>query len=141
VLPLPQIELPGEAAEAADAELMARAKFAGIYESQVRARIMRAWAVPAEPAPKPDFSCLVQIRQQRDGRMRDVALVLDKCEGSSVWQQSLVNAIQVASPPPAPSHPSAFADTFSLEFYSSAEEKVSMALVVTAKSFLLTSTQ
>src|SRR6185369_6474014 len=50
VLPLPQIELPGEAAEAADAELMARAKYAGIYESQVRARIMRAWALPAEPA-------------------------------------------------------------------------------------------
>jgi hypothetical protein len=123
--PLPQIEIPGEAADGADSELMARAKFAGIYESQVRARIMRAWELPNEPAPEPDFSCLVQIRQQRDGRVREVALVLDKCQGSPAWQQSLVDAIQVASPLPAPPHPSAFVDTFSLVFHSSAATKVS----------------
>jgi hypothetical protein len=120
VLPLPQIEIPGEGAEAAEAELMARAQFAGIYESQVRARIMRAWALPDEPAPEPDFSCLVQIRQQRDGRVREVALILDKCGGSPAWQQSLVDAIQVASPLPAPPHPSAFVDSFSLVLHASA---------------------
>lgn len=119
-LPLPPIELPGEAAEDLDAQLMARAKFAGIYESQVRARIERAWELPAEPAPEPDFSCLVQIRQQQDGRVKEVSLVLAQCEGSPAWQQSLVNAIQVASPLPAPPHPSAFIDTFALVFHSSA---------------------
>jgi hypothetical protein len=46
--------------------------------------------------------------------------VLNKCEGSLSWQQSLVNAIQAASPLPAPPHPSAFVDRFSLVFHSSA---------------------
>ncbi len=99
---------------------MAWSQFAGIYESQVRARILRAWALPAEPAPEPEFSCLVQIRQQSDGRVREVALVLNKCEGSAAWQQSLVDAIQAASPLPAPPHPSAFVDNFSLVFHARA---------------------
>jgi len=120
ILPLPLIELPGEATADVDAELMARAQYAGIYESQVRARIMRAWEVPNEPAPEPDFSCLVQINQQPGGRVTEVALVLNKCDGTSSWQQSLVNAIQAASPLPAPPHPSAFVDRFSLVFRSSA---------------------
>jgi hypothetical protein len=117
-MPLPPIEIPGEAAEELDAQLMARASFAGMYESQVRARIERAWDLPDEAAPEPDFSCLVQIRQQRDGRVKEVALVLAKCAGSPAWQQSLVNAIQTASPLPAPPHPSAFVDTFSLVFHA-----------------------
>jgi hypothetical protein len=120
ILPLPPIELPGEAIAEADAELMARAQFAGMYESQVRARILRAWKAPDESAPEPDFSCLVQIRQQRDGRVREVAIVLDKCNGTPEWQQSLVDAIQVSSPLPAPPHPSAFVDNFALVFNSSA---------------------
>ena len=120
VLPLPPIEFPGEAAAEADAQLIARAQFAGIYESQVRARIMRAWDFPDDPAAERDFSCLVQINQQPDGRVKEVALVLNKCEGSSSWQQSLVNAIQAASPLPAPPHPSAFVDRFSMVFNSSA---------------------
>jgi hypothetical protein len=121
-LPLPpvQIELPGEEAEAQDAQLMARAKFAGIYESQVRARIERAWDPPKEPAPDPEFSCLVQILQQRDGRVQEVALVLNQCNGSPSWQQSLVNAVQAASPLPAPPHPGVFVDRFALVFHSSA---------------------
>ena len=121
-LPLPpvQIELPGEEAEAQDAQLMARAKFAGIYESQVRARIERAWVPPSQLAPDPEFSCLVQILQQRDGRVREVALVLTQCNGSPDWQQSLVNAIQAASPLPAPPNPGVFVDRFALMFHSSA---------------------
>lgn len=120
-LPLPafEIEAPGEDTSDQDAELMARAKFAGIYESQVRARIERAWELSKGLPPDPDFSCLVQIHQQRDGRVREVELVLAKCKGSPAWQQSLVNAIQAASPLPAPPHPSVFVDSFSLVFDSS----------------------
>jgi len=115
-LPLPPIEvdIPSENAEAQEAELMARARFAGIYESQVRARIERAWSLPKEPAPDPEFSCLAQIHQQKDGRILEVDLVLSKCDGSPAWQQSLVNAIFTASPLPAPPHPSVFVDRFSL---------------------------
>lgn len=119
-LPLPafEIETPGEDLPDQDAELMARAKFAGIYESQVRARIERAWQLSKDLPPEPNFSCLVRIHQQRDGRVREVALVLSKCNGSSAWQQSLVDAIQTASPLPAPPHPSVFVDEFSLVFSS-----------------------
>ena len=123
-LPLPPIEIPGEAAEDLDAQMMARAKFAGMYESQVRARIERAWEPPAEAELEPDFSCLVQIRQQQDGRVKEVALVLNQCEGSPAWQQSLVDAIQIASPLPAPPHPSAFIDTFALVFHANAAKSV-----------------
>jgi hypothetical protein len=123
-LPLPPIEIPGEAAEDLDAQMMARAKFAGMYESQVRARIMRAWELPAEAVSGADFSCLVQIRQQQDGRVKEVSLVLAQCEGSPAWQQSLVDAIQVASPLPAPPHPSAFIDTFALVFHAHTAKSV-----------------
>jgi hypothetical protein len=120
--PLPPIEmeLPGEDAADQQAELMAHAKFAGIYESQVRARIERAWALPAAPASEPEFSCLVTIHQQPDGRVKTVDITLDKCNGSGEWQKSLSDAIFRASPLPAPPHPSAFVDSFSLMFHSAA---------------------
>lgn len=120
-LPLPPIEMDllGELADQ-DADLMARARYAGIYESQVRARIERAWALSQTPAEGSAFSCLVQIRQRRDGRVMEVALVLDRCKGSSAMQMSLAKAIQAASPLPAPPHPSAFVDSFALEFHASA---------------------
>lgn len=124
-LPLPafEIETPGEDAADQDAQLMARVKFAGIYESQVRARIERAWELPNGSASSPDFSCLVQIHQQRDGRVKEIDLVLDQCNGSPDWQQSLVNAIQTASPLPAPPHPSVFVDSFALVFHASGSNR------------------
>lgn len=114
-LPIPPIiDIPGEEPEAEDAQLMARAKFAGIYESQTRARIARAWEA-LQKSPISDFSCLVEILQARDGRVREVVLV--RCDDSLLLQQSLVDAIQAASPLPAPPHPSAFVERFSLEFH------------------------
>jgi colicin import membrane protein len=101
---------------------MAHAKFAGIYESQVKARILRAWSLPDEPAPSPDFSCLVKILQRQDGRVREVDVVLDQCNGSGVWQKSLTDAIFRASPLPAPPHPSAFVDSFAIVFHSASAE-------------------
>lgn len=118
-LPLPPLEIrePGEDAADQDAQLMARARFAGIYESQVRARIERAWESLQKPSAEKGFKCLVEILQQRDGRVREV--VLAKCDESPDWQQSLVDAIQTASPLPAPPVPGAFVDRFSLTFDSS----------------------
>lgn len=116
MLPLEPIESDalGENESVQKAELMARVKFAGIYQSQVRARIERAWQLPAGQKLEPDFSCLVLIHQDSDGRVREVELVLSKCVGSPEMQTSLVNAIQTASPLPAPPHPSVFVDRFSL---------------------------
>jgi hypothetical protein len=121
-LPLPPInaDLSGEEAADRDAEMMARVKFAGIYESQVRARIERAWELPSDSNDEAAFSCLVLIHQNRDGRVREVELVSAKCEGSPATQMSLVRAIQAASPLPAPPHPSVFVDRFSLVLRASA---------------------
>lgn len=126
-IPLPPVvELPGEEVEEQEAQMMARARYAGMYESQVRARIERAWELPpAEPVAEPEFSCLVLITQHRDGRVKQVELVAPKCQGPDEWQMSLVNAIQAASPLPAPPHPSAFVDRFSLVFHSSAVRRSS----------------
>lgn len=117
-LPLPVVEIPGEGEATVEADLMANAHYAGLYESQVRARIERAWELAAASLKQLDFSCLVEISQQRDGRVREV--VLAKCDESLEWQLSLVAAIQAASPLPAPPNPSAFVDRFSLAFESNA---------------------
>lgn len=103
----------GALAESSDAELMARAEMMGVYESQTRARIVRAWKLPEEGA-EDDFSCRAQIRQHRDGRIMEVELPYDDCDGSPQMRQSLVNAIFTASPLPAPPHPGMFVDSFSL---------------------------
>jgi hypothetical protein len=62
----------------------------------------------------------VTIHQQPDGRVKTVDITLDKCNGSGEWQKSLSDAIFRASPLPAPPHPSAFVDSFSLMFHSAA---------------------
>jgi hypothetical protein len=118
-LPLPPLflEEDGVPAEGSSAELMARVKMAGIYESQIRARIERAWTLPEEIRAEPDFTCTVLIRQSRDGRISEVELPHD-CGGSSVMRQSLISAVFTASPLPAPPHPGVFVDSFSLVLHS-----------------------
>jgi len=115
-LPLPPLVVSdnGSPADGTDADLIARAKMVGVYQSQIRARIERAWEVPEEQVDEPDFSCQALIRQQRDGRVLEVELPYEKCNGSSKLRQSVVNAIFGASPLPAPPHPGVFIDSFSL---------------------------
>ncbi len=116
ILPPPPLvfDTEGEPIEASDADLIARTQLAGIYESQIRARIERAWAQPKEALNTAKYFCRVTIRQLRDGRVDDVTL--GPCEGSLAWLDSLERAIKSASPLPGPPHPSVFVDTFSLEF-------------------------
>ncbi len=117
-IPLPPLEFEedGEPMEASDADLIARTKLAGLYESQIRARIERAWTQPGERQTAPFYSCRVKVRQQRDGRVENVTL--DSCEGSFAWLESLVQAIYSASPLPGPPHPGVFANSFSMMFRS-----------------------
>ncbi|MEO6080916.1 MAG: energy transducer TonB [Steroidobacteraceae bacterium] len=106
----------GEVTEASEAELIARTKMAGMYESQIRARIERAWTAPKAEPYAPPYSCRVRIWQRRDGQIEDVKL--EYCEGSLPWTDSLVNAIYSASPLPGAPHPSVFVASFSLTFRS-----------------------
>ncbi|MGC4029457.1 MAG: energy transducer TonB [Steroidobacteraceae bacterium] len=117
---LPQIPLEtseeGEAEEPSEADLMARTKLAGLYEGQMRARIERAWMRPREAAEAGGFACRVKIRQDRRGQINEVEL--ERCNGSVAWQQSLVSAINAASPLPAPPDTAVFVDAFSMTFRS-----------------------
>lgn len=115
-LPLPPlvIDPSGVPAESSDAELIARTRLIGVYESQIRARIERAWQLPQAANADQNFSCRALIRQDRDGRVREVELPYEKCDGSPELRQSVINAIFTASPLPAPPHPGVFVDSFSL---------------------------
>lgn len=119
-LPLPPLntETDGEPVESTDAEMMARTKMVGIYESQIRARIERAWTLPDDLPPEQSFNCRALIRQHPDGRVNSVELPYDQCDDTLALRQSLVNAIFSASPLPGPPHPGVFVESFSLTFHS-----------------------
>lgn len=121
-LPLPPLEFDetGEPTAATDADLIARTRLAGLYESQIRARIERAWNQPRERFAASFYSCRVRVRQRHDGTVENV--MLESCEGSFKWLDSLVTAIYSASPLPGPPHPSVFAESFSMQFRSTGAE-------------------
>jgi hypothetical protein len=117
-LPLPplQFDEQGTPTEASEADLIARTKLAGLYESQIRARIERAWSQPTETLRSLVYACRVKVRQQRNGEVMDVSL--ESCEGSFQWLNSLVQAIYSASPLPGAPHPGVFTESFSMQFRS-----------------------
>jgi hypothetical protein len=91
-----------------------RSLLLGMYMGQIKARIDRAWLRPRNPLKSDAFSCQVQIVQNSSGAVTEVAL--RRCNGDIRWQESLVAAIQSASPLPAPPDPSLFADQLMLGF-------------------------
>ena len=115
-IPLPPLIIAesGLPAESTNAELIARERMVGIYQSQIRARIERAWSLPTDHVSARDFSCRAQIRQHRDGRIGEVELPYDTCNETPAMRQSLIDAIFTASPLPAPPHPGVFVESFSL---------------------------
>jgi hypothetical protein len=86
----------------------------GRYVGQIRARIERAWQRPRTAIGAPLFQCQVQVDQDAQGRVQDATLV--ECNGDTRWRLSLVHAIEVASPLPAPPNPAVFAPHILLEF-------------------------
>ena len=86
----------------------------GRYMGQVTARIERAWLRPRDALDEPVFRCSVQIAQSKSGDVKEITL--QDCNGTGVWQASLVAAIQSASPLPAPPDPFVFADALTLTF-------------------------
>jgi hypothetical protein len=113
-----------ESAPDSASDVQSRARMFGRYMNQVSARIERAWLRPAtesqqheEDAIEGDeniFNCQVRVLQDGRGKVQEVMLL--DCNGSRAWQQSLVIAIEQASPLPAPPHPSVFASALTLRF-------------------------
>jgi hypothetical protein len=78
-------------------------KMARLYEryiDQITGLIERAWIRPRTPIGSPSFSCQAQVVQDATGKILEI--MLEQCNGNARWQVSLVQAIQSASPLPAP---------------------------------------
>lgn len=60
------------------------------------------------------FKCEAQIVQDAAGYVQEI--LLPRCNGSPVWQASLVTAIRQASPLPAPPDPTVFRSSITLSF-------------------------
>jgi membrane protein involved in colicin uptake len=92
----------------------------GRYMGQVTARIERAWIRPRTGVSGGEFQCRVRIEQDRLGTVKEVTL--QRCNGDTRWQLSLVRAIESASPLPAPPDPGLFTRLVTLELSSAAFE-------------------
>ena len=106
----------GRADNPRDGDGTGHALMFGRYLGQVSARIQRAWIRPRSPVEGGSFACRVQIAQSMSGAVQEVTL--QQCNGDLRWQASLVQAIQSASPLPAPPDPSVFSNLLSLELDS-----------------------
>jgi outer membrane biosynthesis protein TonB len=117
-LPMPPIMVDpeGESAQISSADLIARTQLAGIYESQIRARIERAWRRPRTGLADDLFQCQVKVWQDAQGNVLRVSL--QECEGTQAWFDSMINAVQAASPLPAPPNPTVFMESFQMSFTS-----------------------
>jgi len=87
---------------------------AGRYLGQIDARIERAWLKPRTPLDSDAFRCEVRVEQDAAGNVLEIEL--EQCGNDGRWQQSLVSAIQSASPLPAPPDPSVFRKSLRLSF-------------------------
>ena len=88
----------------------------GRYIGQITARIERAWIRPRTPIENAFFACRVRITQNRNGVVQEIELV--KCNGTPRWQTSLVQAIESASPLPAPPDTDVFTKRLTLDLRS-----------------------
>jgi hypothetical protein len=91
-----------------------RALMFGRYMNQIKARIDRAWVYPTASAQVTPFRCKVRIKQSKQGDVQEV--MLETCGADMAWQQSLVTAIQQASPLSAPPDESVFSSVVTLTF-------------------------
>jgi TonB C terminal len=111
--------------EATVAEAGQLSKMYGRYLGQIEARVGRAWRRPRTPIGDSLFSCRTQITQDRSGHVLEVMLV--QCNGDPHWQESLVKAIDAASPLPAPPDRAVFTDVVTMAFSAAPYSKDSVA--------------
>ena len=86
----------------------------GRYTGQMHARIERVWQRPRTSPGGASFRCQVEVDQDKNGRVGEVALI--DCDGDTRWRLSLVRAIEAASPLPAPPAAAVFAHRVLLSF-------------------------
>ena len=99
-----------------------QARLFGIYTGQIEARIARVWRRPRTQVNEEEssvdasesFQCEAQIVQDAKGNVQEV--MLPRCNGSPAWRNSLVLAIQHASPLPAPPSEKVFSTSITLNF-------------------------
>ncbi len=103
-------------ATAGDGDEASRALMFGRYVGQITARIERAWLRPRTALDAGSFNCRVEVLQDEAGRVQDIAL--GDCNSDARWQESVIRAIQSASPLPAPPEPTVFTRVLTLELDS-----------------------
>jgi hypothetical protein len=119
-LALSENQAPSASADGTDGA--EKARLLGIYTGQIQARIDRVWRRPRTPVNEEkssvdateSFQCEAQIVQDARGNVQEV--MLPRCNGSPAWRNSLVLAIQHASPLPAPPSEKAFSTSITLNF-------------------------
>ena len=119
---LPQLDLPQELVESPaenqpsnpNVDAAGSSALAGRYLGQIDARIERAWLKPRTPLDSDAFRCEVRVDQDAMGNVLEIEL--EQCGTDGRWQQSLVRAIQSASPLPAPPDPGVFRKSLHLSF-------------------------
>jgi len=112
---IPALSAPDEIRQTpGDGDSATQAVLLGHYVGQIDARIERAWRRPRTPLKEDDFSCRVRIVQDATGAVQEITLV--DCNGDTRWQLSLVHAIQLASPLPAPPDPKVFTRVLRMHF-------------------------
>jgi hypothetical protein len=119
-LALSEDQAPSAMADGADGA--EKARLLGIYTGQIQARIARVWRRPRTQVNEEkstvdaseSFQCEAQIVQDARGNVQEV--MLPRCNGSRAWRNSLVLAIQHASPLPAPPSEKVFSTSITLNF-------------------------
>lgn len=97
-----------------DVDAAGSSALAGRYLGQIDARIERAWLKPRTALDSDAFRCEVRIEQDAVGNVLEIEL--EQCGNDGRWQQSLVRAIQSASPLPAPPDPVVFRKSLRMSF-------------------------
>ena len=119
-VPLAAVSIPASSAPdeipstPGDGDSAAQAALLGRYVGQIDARIERAWQRPRSPLKEDNFACRVKIVQDATGAVQEITL--ERCNGDARWQLSLVHAIQLASPLPAPPDPKVFTRMLRMNF-------------------------
>jgi colicin import membrane protein len=121
--PMPDAESDlADAAHASSEDLIPdreeHATLFGRYLAQIQARVERAWLRPRTPIGAERFECHLQLAQNAHGEVMETTL--ERCNGDVRWQLSLVNALERASPLPAPPDPNVFAESLQLSFHATA---------------------
>lgn len=84
----------------------------GNWVAAIAQRVTRNWIRP--PNTPQGLDCFVKITQLPSGQVVDA--VMERCNGDSVVQQSILTAVRKASPLPTPDNPDVFSRQITFEF-------------------------